>query len=107
MPWELEKTGPLIMWKGITSEPRAPSSMNRKEADPWLYKSYFLSALLISEIKQATPLLAQYPEITAIVFVATPANWVNLTRLLMFQAFIVKFNQPMVLMVPSIIVLAP
>lgn len=44
------------MWNDITSQPQAPGSMNRKEADTHLFKSCFLSALLISEIKQATPL---------------------------------------------------
>lgn len=81
--------------------------MNRKEAGPWLYKSYFLFALLISEIKQATPLRAKYPEIMTIVFAATPDNLANLGRLVMLQASIVKFNQPMALMSPSVTIQAP
>lgn len=44
------------MWNDIASATQAPRAPHRKEADTHLFTSRFLSALLISEIKQATPL---------------------------------------------------
>lgn len=52
----LYEKSPLVMWNDIAWAPQAPHALHRKEADTHLFKSHFLSALLISEIKQATPL---------------------------------------------------